>query len=361
MARCHAAVVLLTEQAIASPWVLKEATILAWRASVDESFHLFIVQGPGVTETRMAEEKFGPLLLDTIQKIALGQNAPLTADDIEDAARRIRDTIGCRPVADTPFDRLAGGLADLFGKVGEHTLLRVAEKVRIGAPDWRPDRDRRTQYVEEIARRIVCESLGQYHGVDELVDDLSSTTPIETLKQILAIAAPRWVDLAAAGRLPQLAVKTRRAAIINGSHVAEFTADMYVRRAHPLSNKYRVMQASGGFAGDPADHYTREICALVRKRENRTDGDEAIIAYLNRRNQNLYVLLPPPLPPQEALARLLNRFPRLSFILWSGETLDARDLHDAIDRLLPEVDLDQEERELDSYRGALEIIRNMEG
>jgi len=360
MAKCHAGVILLTEHALASAWVLKEATILAWRASIDESFHLFVVQGPGVTNARIADERFGPLLLDSIQKILLCQGCHPTDDDIEHAARRIRETIGCRPVADTPFDRLVGGLADLFGKVGDHTLLRVAEKVRVGASAWRPDRDRRTQYVEEIARRIVCESLGHYKGIDELVDDLSSTTPVETLKQILAIAAPRWVDLAAAGRLPQLATKPQRAAIINGSCVAEFTADMYVKRAHPLSNKYRVIQAGGGFAGDPADHYTREICALVRKRENRTDADDAIIAYLNRRNQSLYVLLPPPLLPDEALGRLLNRFPRLSFILWSGEKLEDSDSHGDIDRLVPEVDLELEERELDSYRDAQAIIRNME-
>src|SRR5262245_55797144 len=281
MAKCHAAVVLLTEQAVASPWVLKEATILAWRASVDENFYLFVVQGPGVTETRMAEERFGPLLLDSIQKIQLCRDGQPTVDDIEKAAARIRETMGCRAVSDTPFERLAGGLADLFGKVGDKTLSQVAEKIRIESLAWRPDRDQRTQYVEEIARRIICESLGQYRGIAEPVDELSATTPAGPVKQILAIAAPRWVDLAAAGQLPQLATKPRRAAIINGSHVAEFTADMYVRRAHPLSNKFRIIQASGGFAGDPVDHYTREICALVRKRANRGDGDDVIIAYLN--------------------------------------------------------------------------------
>jgi hypothetical protein len=99
---------------------------------------------------------------------------------------------------------------------------------------------------------------------------------------------------------------------------------------------------------------------MVRKRENRTDSDEAIIEYLKRRRQNLYVLLPPPLPPSEALRRLLDRFPRVSFILWSGEKLE----HDAkrgdVDWLVPEVDLEQEERELDFYRDAKEIIRNIE-
>jgi hypothetical protein len=261
---------------------------------------------------------------------------------------------------ETVFDRLAGGLADLFAKVGDNTLLRVAERIRLEPSAWKPDRDRRTQCVEEIARHIVCESLGNYGGIHELVDDLSSTTPVETLKQILAIVAPRWVDLAAAGQLPRLVTMPRRAAVINGSRVAEFTADMYMRRAHPLSNRHRVLQASGGFAGDPADHYTREICSLVRKRENRDDTDDAIIDYLNKRNQNLYVLLPPPLLPREALGKLLDRFPRLSFMLWSGETLGKDDGRSDVAWLMPEVDLELEERELDCYQDAREIIRNLE-
>src|SRR5215510_15754830 len=38
MARCHAAVLLLTPNAVKSPWVLKEATILSWRLSLDKNF-----------------------------------------------------------------------------------------------------------------------------------------------------------------------------------------------------------------------------------------------------------------------------------------------------------------------------------
>ena len=200
------------------------------------------------------------------------------AVNLEAAARQIRDVIASRQVSETAFERLVGGLADLFAKVGDNTLLHVAERMRLEPCAWKPDRERRAQCVEEIARRIVCESLGQYAGIHELVDDLSATTPVETLKQILAIVAPTWVDVTAAGRLPLLASMSHRAAVINGSSVGEFTANMYMKRAHPLSNKHRVIQAGGGFAGDPADHYTKEICALVRKRENRTEADEAIIA-----------------------------------------------------------------------------------
>jgi hypothetical protein len=360
MAKCHAAVILLTANAVRSDWVLKEATILAWRASIDESFRVFLIHAADVTQAMLEEERFKPLFLDNIQKIKYDTPAVSGSLDLEGAARQIRDVITSRQVSETAFERLVGGLSDLFAKVGNNTLLHVAEKMRLEPCAWRPDRERRAQCVEEIARRIVCESLGQYAGIHELVDDLSATTPVETLKQILAIVAPTWVDVAAAGRLPLLATRPQRAAVINGTRVGEFTAEMYVRRAHPLSNKHRVIQAVGGFAGDPADHYTKEICGLVRKRENRTETDEAMITYINARRQNLYVLLPPPLPPSEALSKLLDRFPRLSFILWSGEKLEHDVNRSDVDWLVPEVDLDREERELDSYRDARDIIRNIE-
>jgi len=139
--------------------------------------------------------------------------------------RQIRDLIAGRRVNDTAFDRLVGGLADLFAKVGDHTLLHVAEKMRLEPSAWKPDRERRGQCVEEIAGHIICENLGHYAGIHELIDDLSATTPLETLKQILTLVAPSWVDVGAAGRLPLLASMPQRAAVINGSSVGEFTAE----------------------------------------------------------------------------------------------------------------------------------------
>ena len=48
MAECQAAVVLLTEHAVKSAWVLKEATILAWRRSLDPSFTVFVARDPAI-------------------------------------------------------------------------------------------------------------------------------------------------------------------------------------------------------------------------------------------------------------------------------------------------------------------------
>jgi hypothetical protein len=56
---CHAAVLLLSRNAAASPSVLKEATILAWRRSLDPSFQLFPVCLTDVDDGLLEKQKFG--------------------------------------------------------------------------------------------------------------------------------------------------------------------------------------------------------------------------------------------------------------------------------------------------------------
>lgn len=352
MARCHAAVILLTEDAVKSPWVLKEASILSWRKAIDGKFRLFLVKFPNVTPKLFKEHKFDPLMLDRLQRI--------NSIDPDGIARTVRETIDQPTPGETPFDTLVGRLSDLFERVGKNTLKGVAERICVDPPQWRPDRDARQQYIEMIACRFIRENLGGYRGVDQLVDDLSATTSPMIVKQILKILSPWWVESEAAGRLASLAeLEERRAAAMNGAKVPQFTAKMYVRRAHPLSSRYRVISTAGGNSGDVVAHVTSEICENIRRYDNVDDSDEEIIAELGERSPELYVVLPPPPPPDVPMKTLLQRFPKLTFILWTGETLESETNPDDVDCLMPELDLSLEERQEKHFRAAERIIRNM--
>lgn len=46
---CHAGVLLLSKRAVQSAWVIKEATILCWRAAIEPDFRLFTVLLDGLT------------------------------------------------------------------------------------------------------------------------------------------------------------------------------------------------------------------------------------------------------------------------------------------------------------------------
>jgi hypothetical protein len=348
MARCEAAIVLLTPFAVQSAWVLKETTILTWRLSLEPSFRLFPVRFPQVTRAELEAKGFAPLFLTRVQEVPDTDPAAI--------ARFVRGVVGEPVRGNTPMDRLTGRLIDLFREVGDHTLREIAERLRVERPAWNPNRDLRQQYVDEIASRIVREDLGGFGGIHELIDTLSYSPRLDPIKQIFRILSPYWVDAEAAGRLPALLeAEPRRAAAINGAYVGTFTADMYVRKAFPLSSRYDVWPIAGGTPGRILDHVTEEICSHVRQREPSAGTNEAIVDRLARRSRTVFVVVPPPHPDRQELTAIQDRFPRLTFLLWTGDELDLdEDL--PVESLIPPVDLDREAREEEHCREARSIL-----
>jgi TIR domain len=354
MARCHGAVLLLTSNAVKSPWVLKEATILAWRLSLEESFKFFIVRYDDVSDSDLTVRGFAPLMLNEIQK--------LTVRDAADIAAQVRKAM-LPPTLTTPYKRLYEALEDLVRGVPPNTLRNIAEKMSVGARQWRPDQDQKQQYVEAIAVKLLSEDLGGYEGVDNLVDDLIATTSTEIVKKILYIVAPHWVDAAAAGRLPSVAkCEPRRAIAMNGA-LPDFTADMYVRRAYPLSRRQRALSIPCANSGDIVDHVTQELYQHAQ-REKRSPGSSeaskeeqkaAVIKHFDEENPRYFVVLSEPHPSGADLKELMTRFPKLTFILWMEELPDPEP--EAVVCLKPEVDLDEEEKQRQAHEVAMDIIR----
>jgi hypothetical protein len=353
MAHCHAAVLLLTPNAVASAWVLKEATILAWRRSLDPSFKFFPVRFPDVDDAMLKKQQYGPLMLDLIQTIK-------SADPAE-IANAVREQVGQPdPSASTPFDRLVGRLKDLLSQVGSETLRDIAEKMSIETPAWRPDVDPRIQYVTQVARRILSEDMGGFKGVHELIDALSFTPGPDNVKQIFRVVAPYWVDAQAAGRLPQLLTATqRRAAALNGARVSGFTALAYVRRAHPLSLLYSTIPIAGGGSGNLLSHVEEQLCTWMREKGREEGSDEEIIAALRDSEKTYYAVLPGPID-DESLGRILDRFPTITFILWTDEVLERDAMQTRVDWLEPMLDLDKEQRAYKSCKDAMKILQRME-
>lgn len=316
-------------------------------AALSRSF-VFPVCLRDVDDALLKKQKFGPLMLGLIQKIG--------SADPEIIANAIRAQVGQPDVrSPTPFDRLVGRLKDLLSQVGPETLKDIGEKMSVQMPAWRPNIDRHTQYVTQIARRILSEDMGGFKGVDDFIDALSFTPAPDNVKQIFGIIAYYWVDAQAAGRLPQLLTASeRRAAALNGARVSVFTAHAYVRRAHPLSLKHTLIPIAGGAAGDLLSHVAREICTWMRK-EGEEGSDEEIIADLRDGDQTYYAVLPGPID-DESLTEILGRFPTVTFILWTGELLERDEMLTRVEWMEPMLDLDKEERAYRSYKAARKIL-----
>jgi hypothetical protein len=357
MAGCDAALLLLTKDAVASPWVLKEATILSWRLSLDPSFRLFTAIAPGVDDALLRAHRFEPLHLGTIQRTD-ALNAAGDALDAAKIAAAVAETLGQQRNGRTLHERIVGVLSDVLTDVKPNTLRTIAEKVQATPPDWDPAGDRRAQYIEAIAAQLLSESLGQYGGVDRLIEDLIQTADPPLAGKVLKRVAPFWVDGEAAGRLARaMATAPSRVTALNGRRVPVFTAEMYLWRAFPLGYR-KAVPLGGGSAGDYVGHYRREICDSFRAKFYPNLTAAEIVEKLRTRGGDYIAVLPekPPLPAD--LERLRDEFGTLHFLVWTGEKLSLGDDFTAVERLLPELDLDSERTAEDAWDRANEILEN---
>lgn len=356
MARCNMAVLLLTANAVKSPWVLKEATILAWRLSLDTSFRFVTVRFADVSDADLSKGGFDPLILGEIQTLAGGDVAYIAAE--------VGKALSAAVVEETPFDSLCAALEDLAQDVKPNTLRTLGEKMGVPRAAWRPDVDQRQLYVRAIAASLLSEGLGGYGGTHQLVKDLVATTSTETVKKILDIVAPYWVDAEAAGQLPLLAAKQPHPAIaIDGACVARYTADMYVRKAYGLDRLQRVLPIPSGNAGDLVDHIMRELYRRAIRAERTGGGSGALSAeqlaeatrHYDRSQLQHFVVLSKPYPAPDQMTELAKHFPKLVFLLWTDSGLLDGELKGVV-RLRPPVAVDEEERQYAAYLDARELI-----
>jgi hypothetical protein len=350
MVRCHSAVILLTERAIASPWVLKEATILTARRSLDPSFKLFIVRFPN-TEQLLETPLWRPLFLGNIQQ--------LTYLDAQGVATDVHGVLGNNVSVETPFEQLVDTLADLLERATPRALKAASGKLNVVPAKLTIASNERMQWVENIARHLVCGHLGQFGGIPDLIDQFNASD-VETVRKILRILSPYWIEALAAARLLRLLGSQERwAAAMNGADVAAFTAPLYVRRAHQPSLKYDIIPIAGGAADKFVEDVSRQICNFLDRSRPRRQSDKQVIAQLAGQPAEWYAVLPPPMPDAGAIEELLNLFPTITFILWTGEALPGDRSLPRVEWLEPPVDLDRESKELGDLERAERILERM--
>ncbi len=106
-------------------WVLKEATILAWRAAIEPDFRLFVVRLPEVKDEELRAAKFDPLMLNVMQRV-IGQDADSIAKELIKSLPAIR-------LAETPLDELMEELIILLKQVAPERLAKKRSPASIAA------------------------------------------------------------------------------------------------------------------------------------------------------------------------------------------------------------------------------------
>jgi hypothetical protein len=355
LAACHAGIVLLTPHSIERPWVLKEATILTWRRSLDtQHFKLFPALFDGVTDAMLEKAKFAPLVIKSLQAVA-GKTP-------EAIANEVAQIIGDPVEVETPLDQLAKVLADLLvpPNAGQSTAEKLARKLGVDEIGWVPNSPPELSRILLIAGRLVRENLGTYSDVYELMKDLLEAMPsISVARKVLALVAPYWVSTDAAVRLCEVAARHERWAIaMNGSYLPKFTIEMYLLRAFPLRGQIYELKLAGGGSENMVQEIIEEVYAALERLwgEDRATAREL----LDTHPDPLFVALPEAVSDTAALAQLQTEFPHLTFILNPGidaKSLDAFKSLSNVECIFPAVDPNVEKKVYFDYVRTKGLLR----
>ncbi|HEX8704520.1 MAG TPA: toll/interleukin-1 receptor domain-containing protein, partial [Myxococcaceae bacterium] len=312
MAECHAAVILLSRNALESAWVNKEVAILNWRRSLEPGFLLLPVVMEGVSPQEVREHRrFAAMELRRWQFVPQGSPAEV-ADRVLERCR----SHAPRPNS-TPLERLVVNLTGMLEDAKQAQLLAAARDLGIEVSEGK--RRGHEEIANQLARRLASAGLEELHP---LVRALAPVIGEAQTRRLIKYVKSLWVNAEAAGKIPPVAenLDQRRAIGLNGTKLYKFTADNYLDRAYRGDVIHQLIRVDGAI-GQLA---FEEIVATVQKYFTDKDySSEEVEEHLKTCRSLYFVLLPPPVPDRDVLEKLQFRFPRLTFLLTTG-----KDTHD---------------------------------
>lgn len=344
LAECDAAVLLLSPRALTRPWVLKEATILAYRKALQAGFPLYPVLLGGVQPPQLDTEHFSPLCLLDLQAHqqptvdAAGAQA-LAAQLHQRLAGWLAQQGGAAPT--TPLELLQQELQDLFRQAASPPALQQLCEALTGRPlQWRPGGATGADAAQLIAATLVNglnkASADGPQPLATLIRQLDRAFGLgsERATRVLKLLAPLWTrpadaallaDAAGRNRLPAGPAQPGRAVALQ-CELGDFCAEQHVRRAlMPTQRGQVVCTLAGGHSDNRLDELKAAIRQEYRRRnrmpastpDSRVDERLAQTGTALEQCTTAFFLIPDPPPDAALLAELRACFPRLTFILHS--------------------------------------------
>ncbi|WP_158625805.1 toll/interleukin-1 receptor domain-containing protein [Corallococcus carmarthensis] len=351
LVRCRAAVLLLSPDALQSDWVYTEATFLKVRKQLDPQLILIPVLIRGVTKQSLSSaEKFIPLQLHTLQCIE--------ATDAASSAPQVLAALGPAVHLVVPEQvQAADKIAALLVRMGGMDLSNTFVALTLAEPPWHPGTDRNTLMAQLLARHML--KLG-ISSATRIMDVLGRGIDASAKADICRILAAFWVHEKAANHISEAKQRTPTAwaVAINGNFLPDFTAEAYARRAFWPSEQWRFIPIEGGAGTDFVRHVTESILKWVERRNPGSQRKPE--QWLARTDISLLVVIPErQWVDHQALNALRLKFPRITFILETGEELP--DLHgegfSEVTLARPALDLLEEDKAQQAFSDAFAMIR----
>lgn len=355
LAQCHAALILFDRKALSSPWVLKEATILAWRRDLEgDDFRLLPVRLPPIEPEDLEAKNFAPLLINATQHVPSGEVADIVAAVEGKVAKNLS--------APTLFDFLTAAIADqLEGLPGENLLSDVAARCLGGLPAM-PGASRKTRFAAALAKHIFRTGPGSLAEAVEILSQFGPTLDDRIAQRILNTLQPMWVEEDAAAcladaRYSALALHSQRYKIF-----AEFTAENYAARCHARSKLWVVVHVDEANGTDRVEHI--RSCVRSELQEKRLDlgfyeGDE-LDAEIRKLRDPIFVILPWVLEQDELsqLSSAASGYPNMKYLMWSAQRAQSgAALPSGARYVTPELPPEVEREALRAYGRAQQLVQ----
>ncbi|HEV8136400.1 MAG TPA: toll/interleukin-1 receptor domain-containing protein [Pyrinomonadaceae bacterium] len=355
MSLCQAAVIIFSENALESDWVLQEATILRWRRAWDQDFILVPVLMPTVRAKALKEnKKFAPLHLDEIQMASAN-----TADDVVKKVIERLAPLKNLGQTKTPLheleDLIASRLYELESKRPE-SLRNAADILETKLP-WRSN----NKYSQQLARALLS---AEFAKVSKAVLLMAPHMSRGAALDIIDRLAPFWVDVRAVVRVPEMIKEPQKQrAICVNSSLLQFTPKMYLRRAQLSVYPWVSARVNlpKGYEEQPQSQIQlieKEIGKQVLPQLGFDEEDEqdlfspAVDRLLQTREKKepLFIIVPEDLD-DEVLDALRQKFVRFTFfVLKKDEAVDPAKLKlKCIELLEPKIDPKKEDAAYSLY------------
>ncbi|MDX8028684.1 toll/interleukin-1 receptor domain-containing protein [Lentzea sp. BCCO 10_0856] len=313
IADCDAAVVLMSDRALASDWVRREINLLLWRRALGSPLTIVPAMLSPTRDTGAPE-------LRDLRELQFVSNDATPKSFAGAIAGRLPDLSA--PVTDTT-DRMRHWLIDVVSclrDVTEHEPLRAAvEALDAHQDDWD------FPSVREAQRFLAHWLLGPMHSARIHTAMEHIARPVSgKLGQLVGLVMPAWVDGEAARAL--LPEQHRTCAVLNARYPE--TAKQYVRRAACCSLSYRTKEVSAVVGEGLATELLRDCLDAVRELLDLPPGMELEDDDEPLDGQVCFLLINPnhaPLAPVAGVVRtLLERFRWLNVIVLTGESTAGR-------------------------------------
>jgi TIR domain-containing protein len=304
---CDAAVLVLSEKALASPWVVYETSVLSYRNRGGDFLIIPVLLGD--PEGKL----LGDRRLDAQQ---IKEVETIFGDDAATVAGKVVDRLRKAAEAGRPIDKVVEQFRVLLDAVPATLIEKAAAKLTLKLP-WEPAQDR----IRPLVEKLVGSSVPQAAAALYLLGTHFKDKP-EEVHELIHLVAASWVNPKAVTQIPEVAAAVSgRAVALNAA--LQKTAQMYLIAASGGEKTWHFIPCGGDFPETPPQTtLPEEICAMVEKELraffNFPAGDLRAKLAMHTAVHTFLVALPSVGFTAEVIELLQSRFPSVTFFFLNG-------------------------------------------